>query len=441
MQVLQINKFYPFILPDSINKTSKYLYLLGGIETLMLSIKTVLEKHGHKSVFFAMQHPENLTCETSDYFVPYIDMSIVDGFVNKMRAAGRILYSFDARRRLSKLLDAYEVEIIHIHNIYHHISPSILHEIKKRGIPVVMTLHDYKMVCASYSMLFGNKPCEACSGGKYYNALLKKCVKDSWFKSMLAAAEMYFHHKILNIYDTVDIFISPSLFLKNKLEETGFKKNIIHLPNFINLQKFKFDNRMSHPDDKKSIVYFGRLSHEKGLWTLLEASRSLKHDNIGRNIEIKIIGDGPIRDELKELVKADGINNVRFLGYLQGKELYQEINKSSVVVLTTECYENNPVSVLEAFALSKPVVGARIGGIPELVKDGETGITFEPGNPNDLSSKILHMINNPVKADEMGKNARELVELEFNAEKYYEKSIEIYKQLIYKYSTGNGGKK
>ena len=407
----------------------------------MLSIKLVLEEHGHKSIFFAMQHPENLTCENSDYFVPYVDLSIVDGLKNKIKTAGRILYSFEAKRRLSKLLDEYKVDIIHIHNIYHHISPSILHEIRKRGIPVVMTLHDYKMVCASYSMLLGNKPCEACCGGKYYNAVVKKCVKKSRYKSILAAAEMYFHHNILNIYDIIDVFISPSLFLKNKLKEMGFKKDIVHLPNFINMQKFELGDNISNPDDKKSIVYFGRLSHEKGLWTLLEASKLLKRDSIGRRIEIKIIGDGPIRDELKESVRAEGIDNVRFLGYLQGKELYQEINKSFAAVLPTECYENNPVSVLESFALSKPVVGARIGGIPELVKDGETGLTFQPGNPDDLSKKILRMVSNPDKTAEMGRNARELVEREFNAEKYYEKLIDIYNRLINKGSLDGGSKK
>lgn len=432
MQIVQINKFYPFKMLDRNNDTSEYLYPFGGIEAMMLSIKWILEAHGHKSIFFAMQHPKNLTCETSNYFVPYVDLSKSCGFVNQVKTAGRILYSFEAKRRLSKLLDKYKVDLAHLHNIYHHISPSILYELKKRNIPIVMTLHDYKMVCASYSMLSNNKPCEACQGGGYYQALKKRCVKDSLLKSALAVSEMYFHHWFLDIYDKVDVFISPSLFLKKKLEEMGFKKKIIHLPNFVDMEKLNNIDQASCEAGKNTIVYFGRLSQEKGLWTLLKASKLLNQTNVGRKLEIKIIGDGPIRDKLQERVRAEGINNVRFLGYLQGRPLYQEIKESLAVVLTSECYENNPVSVLESFALCKTVVGARIGGIPELVRDNETGLTFEPGNTEDLTSKIRYLVNNPEENARMGRNARSLIEGEFSKEKHYEKLMEIYRYAISK---------
>jgi len=372
-----------------------------------------------------MQHPENLPCKTSNYFMPYVDLVNSTGFIPQLKTAGRILYSFDAKKRLSKLLDKYHIDIAHLHNIYHQISPSILNELKKRKIPIVMTLHDYKMVCASYSMLADEKPCEACSGGRYFEAVRKSCVKGSRAKSILGAIEMYLHHKILNIYDNVDIFISPSLFLKNKLKEMAFKKEIIHLPNFIDIKKFEAIKNENDKREEHSIVYFGRLSSEKGLWTLFTAIKKTQGE-----VKLKVIGDGPIRDALEEEVKKESINNIVFLGYMKGEQLYKEIMKSKVVVMPSEWYENNPMSVLEAFALGKPVIGSRIGGIPELVRDNETGLTFEPGNAEDLSEKIKTILANESSLVEMGENARQFVESELNPEKHYQRLMEIYQGVI-----------
>ncbi|MBI5049492.1 MAG: glycosyltransferase family 4 protein [Nitrospirae bacterium] len=415
MTVLHINKFH---------------YLRGGSEVVYFQTARLLEAHGHRSVFFSMHHPESLPCETSDYFVPYIDLNKKMGVTGQIKVAGRILYYLKAKRLLSELLDRYRVDIAHLHNIHHQISPSILHVFKKRKIPVVMTLHDLKMACASYLMLVDGKPCEACKGGKYSAVIKQRCVKESFIKSVLAALEMYLHHKILDIYNNVNVFISPSLFLKNKLEEMGFKKKVVHLPNFINMGNFN-DVIKSEVKHDNSIVYFGRLSPEKGLWTLLEAAKRLQVFGKAK-VEIKIIGDGELREKLQEKVRAERINNVRFLGYMKGESLYQEIKKSLFVVFPSECYENNPISVLEAFVLGRPVIGARTGGIPELVGDDETGLTFEPGDSDELSLKIEYLINNPDKAVEMGKNAGRFVEQELNAEKYYQGLMKIYRQAATK---------
>src|SRR4030066_2311129 len=250
---------------------NKFHYLRGGSEAVYFGTANLLESHGHRSLFFSMHHPENLPCETGQYFMPYVDLNTNgNGLMGQLKAAGRILYSFDAKRRLSTLLEKHPVDIAHLHNIHHQISPSILHELKNRKIPVVMTLHDYKMVCTSYSMLVNGRVCEACYGGKYYEAIKKGGLKGSLVKSGLAALEMYLHHTILDIYNNVNVFISPSLFLKDKLAEMGFKKEVVHLPNFIDAGRFeKFISR----EDKRenSVVYFGRLSQEKGLWTLIDA--------------------------------------------------------------------------------------------------------------------------------------------------------------------------
>lgn len=252
---------------------------------------------------------------------------------------------------------------------------------------------------------------------------MNKCVKDSGAKSLLNTAEMYLHHRILHLYDLIDVFISPSRFLENKVKEMGFRNETLYLPYFINLE----EHHPRYDWEENSIAYLGRLSREKGLFTLIEAMRGLP------DIKLKIIGEGPLREALGDRVKADGIHNVEFAGYKTGEELRNEIRKSMAVVVPSEWYENLPFAVLEPFALGKSVIGARIGGIPELIRDNETGLTFESGNSNDLRSKIAYLANNAEKVVHMGHNARLFAEKELNAEKHYEELIEIYSRAIEKH--------
>jgi glycosyltransferase involved in cell wall biosynthesis len=273
-------------------------------------------------------------------------------------------------------------------------------------------------------MLSDNRICEACKGGRYYNAFLKGCVKDSKTKSFLGMLEMYLHHKILHIYDIIDIFISPSEFLKNKLKEMGFRKDIICLPNFINTEEFT----PNFGFNDEAITYFGRLSREKGMHTLVSAFKSLK------NIKLNVIGDGPAKRDLENRVKNENIKNIKFLGHKTGAELKSEISRSMFVVVPSECYENNPMSVLESFALGKPVIGSNIGGIPELAKNGETGLLFNPGDADDLREKILSLAADKAKIEEMGRNARKFVEENFDPERHYESLMKIYKMAIEKHS-------
>ncbi|MBI5056294.1 MAG: glycosyltransferase family 4 protein [Nitrospirae bacterium] len=407
---------------------NKYHYYRAGPEAVYLKTAELLKSHGHRVVFFSMHHPENLPSETDEFFVPYLELTAQHSILNQVKIAGRILYSFNARRNLSNLLDKYPIDIAHLHDICYHISPSIIYEFKKRNIPVVMTLHDLKMICAAYYMFADGKICEACQGGKYYMAIRNRCVKESLAKSILAASEMFLHHKILDVYNNVDIFIAPSIFLKKELGKMGFKKKVIHLSNFIDLNE---DEELNQEEDihgvpAKSVVYIGRLSYEKGLITLLEAAKLLL--DRGEQVQINIIGDGPLKDELQEKVRLERISNVRFFGHMKHEDLYNEIRKSLAVVLPSECYENNPMSVMEAFALRKPVIGSRRGGIPELVKDFERGMTFEPGDPEDLVSKIEYILNNRDKLKMMGEKARMFAEYELSPGKHYQSLMEIYKQ-------------
>jgi glycosyltransferase involved in cell wall biosynthesis len=404
---------------------NKFFYLRGGSEGVFFDTANLMEDSGHRVIFFSMNHTMNLSSEYEKYFVSNVDYEN-NGIKNKIDASLKLLYSFEAKKKLEKLIIKEKPDVAHLHIIHHQISPSILHTLKKYNIPIILVLHEYKMVCAAYSMLYYGQTCEVCKGGRYYNCFLRGCVKDSRVKSLLTTIEMYLHHKILHIYDLVDVFISPSRFLKSKLQEMGFKGKIVYLPNFVRVEEFD----PQYDWQEASIVYFGRLSREKGLFTLIDAMRGLPACNLlGRDVRLKIIGDGPIKDSLESRVKSLGLKNIEFLGYKTGEELKSEIRKSMFVVLPSEWYENNPMSIIEGFALGKPAIAARIGGIPELVKDYETGLTFEVGNPEDLHSKIEYLISNPDKIVEMGKNARAFVEKDLNAKKYYQRLMEIYDRL------------
>lgn len=401
---------------------NKYFFIKGGAENSFFETAGLLERQGHKVSFFSMKHPRNKPSEYDQYFVSNVEYESKDPG-NALRAAGRILYSFEARHKLEQLLQTEKPDLAHLNNIYHQISPSILHSLKKYRIPVVMTLRDYKVVCASYSMLAGGKICEACRGGKYYNCLLKSCVKRSRLKSLLNTAEMYLHHDVLKIYDLVDEFISPSRFLINKLHDMGFDREIQYLPNFTTLND---QQDPVYDTSGKNVVYFGRVSTEKGLNTLITAFKGMSELNL------RIIGEGPLLENLQQRVVSENIGNVIFCGYRKGQELIDEIKKSLFIVLPSECYENNPRTIIEGFAMGKPTVGARIGGIPELVRDGETGWTFESGNVEDLREKLRRMASAPDEVRRMGKNGRMFVEAELNTQRHYKKLMEIYQLAIKK---------
>jgi glycosyltransferase involved in cell wall biosynthesis len=408
---------------------NNFHYLRGGSEAVYFNTSRIMKDHGHQTIFFSMDHNKNLPCSTSDYFVSHVDLSSNGNNPwNTVSKAFRVLYCFESKKKLNSLLDRYDIDIAHLHNIYHEISPSVIDVLKRRKIPMVMTLHDYKLVCASYSMIADGKPCESCAEGKYFYAVKNKCAKNSFSKSALAAFESYLHNNILKIYDKADCFIAPSKFLRTKLIEMGFKRDIVYLPNVIEVNNFSLTDKEEMNTSDNFIVYFGRLSQEKGLRTLLNAAKI-----VGGLVRIKMIGDGPIRKELEEKVSKDNIENVDFLGYMKGDKLFCEIKQSKAVVLPSEWYENNPMSVLEAFAMSKPVIGARIGGIPELVIDGVSGYTFEPGNPQDLAEKINLLIGNNDLLLNMGRNARELVEKNCNEEIYYNGLMSIYEKAISSY--------
>ena len=237
---------------------NKYFFIKGGAENAFFATAELIKKKGHQDIPFSMKDKRNFSSSFDKYFVSNVDYKRND-LGHRISNVLNIFYSLEAKRNIDKLICDTIPDLVHLHNIYHQISPSILHVTKKHQLPVVMTLHDYKIICGSYSMFANEQPCEACCGERYYQCFCKGCVKDSRMKSMITTVEMYLHHKLLHIYDLVDIFISPSRFLKEKVEAMGFKSKIVYLSNFIHVEAFvpcfEFQGR--------TICYIGRLSKEK----------------------------------------------------------------------------------------------------------------------------------------------------------------------------------
>jgi glycosyltransferase involved in cell wall biosynthesis len=408
MKILQINKFYH-------NKGKS-----GGTGRYLLSLINLLQKNQHQIQIFSMQDEDALSSVYSSYFIKKQDFEKISFSLKSLKKALKFIYSREAKRKINQLLQDEKPDIAHIHNIYHHLTPSILPTIKKHGVPIVQTLHDYHLISPNYSMFFQGKSHEDCSRGKYWKAIKHKCIKNSTAASFLMVCKMYFE-KWSKIYiKNVDYFISPSQFLRNKYIENGFNpEKIIYLKPFINLKEFD-------PQIKpgKYVLYFGRLHPQKDVKILLEAAKALP------NINFKIVGSGEEREKLAAIIQKQQLNNVYLLKPQYGDKLKTTIKKAALVIVPSVWFENAPFAVLESYALGKPVIASRIGGLPELVKSGKTGLLFQSGNSQELIQKINQLHNNPCLLRNMGLEARLMIERDFSPEKHYQGLMKIYNQAI-----------
>jgi glycosyltransferase involved in cell wall biosynthesis len=399
---------------------NKFYYLRGGAERYFFGLCHILEERGHQIIPFSMLDGRNCPSPYSEFFVSHIEFFEPKTLLQKLAAAQRVLYSSEAKRQIEALLIQTKPRIAHLHNIAHHISPSILHSLKKYGIPVVQTLHDYKLICPTYTLVSAGRICERCRKYRYYNVVLHRCNRGSLAASLLGCIEMYLH-KLWRTYEkNVDLFISPSQFLRRKLVEYGFDEHkIAHLPNFIDADDYPFH----YAADSDYFVFVGRLIPIKGVLTLLKAMEEVKH------FRLLVVGEGYLRPELERYAEGEKLG-VEFLGYKSGHELEQIIKGSLFTVVPSEWYENLPYAILEAFAMGKPVVGSDIGGIPELIEHGANGLLFKAGNAQDLASKIHYLLDHRQMIPEMGRRAREKVEKTYNPESHYQRIISIYNSLI-----------
>ena len=397
--------------------TNNYYYIRGGAERVVMEEQALLESHGHTVVPFARSCPEMLSSPYERYFPRLDDWRSAVGF-RKVRVALRMIYNRSVRRSLAALLRQVRPDVVHAHNIYGGLTTAVLDAAWEMHVPVVMTLHDLKLMCPSYLMLNHGKVCERCMGGRFFHCTLTRCHKESLAASLVYTAESYFN-KWLRKYEKVAFFVCPSRFMKQKLLESGIKeKRCVYIPNFVDATTFTPSLQVG-----QYALYLGRLSQEKGVFTLLKAFEGL-------TIPLRIVGAGPMQAKLESHASEKRMSHVSFEGYRSGEELKNLIQNAAFVVMPSKCYENAPMTILEAYAHAKPVIGACIGGIPEMIEDGQTGMLFRPGHVKELRDAILTLWRNPRAIREMGNQVRRKVEREFSPEVHYEKLAGIYQRVI-----------
>lgn len=405
MRILAVNKFF---------------WRKGGSEAVFFGEKDLLEAHGHTVVPFSMKHPNNEASPYEKYFIENVDYG-EGGLSTKVSAASKIIYSFEAKKKMNSLLAVESFDLAHFHIFQHQISPSVFGPLRQHGIPIVLTLHDLKPLCPNYKMYTNGHLCEACRGGAFYNCLLNRCTKGSILKSAVNVLEMYFHTAMKYYQKDVAQYIAVSRFYRDKMLEYGFPKDkVSYLPNSVSLEGISPSS-----EDLGYALYFGRLSEEKGLGTLLNAAR------LCPNIPVKVAGGGPLEKALKTQAESQSLKNVEFVGFKTGDALRKLIAGCSFTVIPSEWYENCPMSVLESFAFGKPVVGSRIGGIPELIDEKADGLVFDPGNSEDLAGQMQKLWSKGREArHDMGQNGHNKVRTHYSGAAHYEGLMSIYQKVL-----------
>ena len=392
---------------------NKFLYPNGGSETYTFKLGEHLSSLGHEVQYFGMEHEGNVVGNKVEAYTS--DMDFHNGSkLSKLFLPLKTIYSFEARKQIRKVLDDFKPDVVHLNNFNYQLTPSIIVETvkwrkkNKRQCKILYTAHDGQLVCPNH--LFKNpntnQICEKCIDGKYMNCAKGKCVHGSTMKSLVGSMEAIFWKK-KKVYKHIDTIICCSEFMKTKLDH-----NPILAERTVALHNFVDDVEWKETEKKDYVLYFGRFSEEKGIGTLIHACKDLS--------EIKFVfaGVGPMEDQINE------ITNIENAGFKTGKELEKLIREARFSIYPSEWYENCPFSIMESEMYGTPVIGADIGGIPELIKIGETGELFESGNIEELKDTIRALYNNKAKTDKYAINCKNI---EFdNVDEYCKKLVKYY---------------
>ncbi len=400
---------------------NKYNFAFSGTEVYLFELMDLMRAHGHETALFSMADPRGEPTKYDHHFVPAIDFKTTGmGLTTRVRNAAHALYSREARRKLRSMIEAFRPDVAHVRNIYHHLSPSILWELKAQGVPVVYHLNDFKLLCPSYNMVSHGGACERCHGGNFWRVVAEGCYSGPPAASLMLAAEAYLHKWLRSYESCVTRFLAPSRFVKDKLIANGWDSQRIDvLPHFQRLPLAM----TAEPEPNAPILYFGRLSPEKGLNDLLRAMQCLPY------ISLKIAGEGPQRAELEALVKRLDLVNVEFVGHASREDLTRLIASSRFTVLPSHAYETLGKSILESYASGRAVVASDLGSRRELVREGETGVLYRAGDVAQLAGAISFLAERPQLANAMGAAGRAVVAEHHSPENHYAALAKLYERL------------
>ena len=358
---------------------SKFYYTLGGAEVVAINMANDLAKRGYEIGVFTMDYPQNLS-PANFYTASQVDFS--GGLIDKLKFAMRTMGYNGIKSSFKRALQEFKPDIVHLHNVHSYLSPVVVKLAKEFGCKVVWTLHDLKLACPSYSCLNRGRICEKCFTSKI-NVVKERCFKENLRASVLAYFEaVKWNVKKLQRY--VDYFVCPSAFIKRQMLKAGLQEEKLKVVcNFVDPIKLDQLKRAEIPDTRDDFyVYVGRLSEEKGVATLLKAAKDLPY-------KLKLVGGGHLYDGF--IAEYGNCDNIEFMGHQPAEKVAEILLSAKCLVLPSECYENNPLSVIEALCAGIPIVGANIGGIPELI-DAECGETFESGNVEDMQQAITRVM-------------------------------------------------
>ncbi|MCY7315900.1 MAG: glycosyltransferase family 4 protein [Rubrivivax sp.] len=395
-----------------------YHYRRGGSDVVYLDHAAMMQREGFDCGYFAMQHPKNEPTPWSEHFVDEIEFGHDYGLAQKLVMAGKVVWSWEARKKLARLLDQFPADIAHLHCIYHHLSPAILPLLAARGVPAVLTAHDLKIACPAYKMLTHDGICERCKDGSVINVVRHRCVRGSLAASAIVAVESGLHRSLNTWQRHLAAVVCPSRFFLEKFVAWGWRREqLLHIPNWVDASTFE-----PRFEPGRHVLYFGRLAPEKGVATLIRAAHQAR-------VALRIVGTGPEESTLRALVTEMG-NTAEFVGYRSGQALHDEIRAARAVVLPSEWYENAPMSVLESMALGTVVIGADIGGIGEIVEHGKTGWLFASGDVSALAERLAATAALPDTAlVTLARAGRLRVEQVFSRERYMDAMLALYARL------------
>ncbi|MFA6429540.1 MAG: glycosyltransferase family 4 protein [Patescibacteria group bacterium] len=403
MRILHVNKFFD---------------LHGGAEVYMHALIRAQTEAGHEVHAFSTRSDRNQPSRDAGLFVERFAMDKREGMVRDARKAIAFLWNREARMAMERMLDQVKPDVVHLHNIYHHLSTSILAPIRARTIPCVQTLHDYKIACPNYKMFTEGAPCERCKGGRYWNVVRHRCLAPELAPNVLAAVEMGFTKTTQQYEKTVRLFLCPSHFMKEKMEDWGQPPNKMRfVPNPAVLAETPAERGGGY------VLYAGRLSREKGVMSFLEAAVKIPE------LPVKIAGTGPDDERLKSFVRSTGATHISFLGFIVPDELTKIRRRAEAIVLPTIMYENASGVLLEAMGDGIPCLATRIGGNPELVEDGANGFLAQPGDVEDWTRIIRRLLaTTPEMRTKMGERGREKVRANHLWKHHLAKVEECYRE-------------
>jgi glycosyltransferase involved in cell wall biosynthesis len=388
---------------------NKFLYRRGGAESYLLDVAEHQRAAGHDVSFWGMSHPENTETELSRFFPSYVELEPApDGLLERLRASSRMVWSSASARGLTAAIDWVRPDVVHFHNVYHQLSPSVVRATVRTGVPSVMTLHDYKLACPSYQLLAHGSPCTACLDHGVWQAARTRCKDDSLAASSMLAVESWVHRRI-RAYAGVDVFICPSRFLRDVMARAGvYPDRMRVVPHFV-----EANTGPVNPGHGGPVVFAGRLSAEKGVDTLVRAAALLPEGST-----VVIAGDGPARSDLEQLAEVVAPGRVDFVGRLPKEELLRRVSAATAMAVPSRWYENQPMTVLEALTAATPVVASDMGGIPELVRDHVDGRLVPPDDPEALAAALAELLLDPSLAARYGRAGRARMVADFDLDRH-----------------------